>query len=114
MLVAAALPVIILVAAAGVYLGLRSGKPPSPPSREPAATATVSPPEPTTVTATSDPPVFTPDALPTAQPITTAIPKGAVTHAKGGRTPKGATTAPRPTSNAPGTPSSTPTYGVFE
>ena len=56
--------VIILVVAAGVYLGLRSGKPPSPPSREPAATATVSPPEPTTVTATSNPPVFAPDALP--------------------------------------------------
>ena len=114
--IVAALPVIILVAAAGVYLGLRSGK---PPARGPAVTATASPTSPsTTATATSEtietssPPVVTPDALPTAQP-TISVPamKAAPPYGKGGRTPKGAT-APRPTSSAPTAPTST--YGVFE
>ncbi len=114
--VVAALPVIILVAAAGVYLGLRSGKPPAPPARGPAVTATVSPTSPmTAATATSEtisPPVVTPDALPIAQPTTTApAMKAAPPHGKGGRTPKG-TTAPRPASSAPAAPTST--YGVFE
>ncbi|MBX3262119.1 MAG: serine/threonine protein kinase [Labilithrix sp.] len=125
-LVAAALPVIILVAAAGVYLGLRSGKPPAPvvePSSRAAAAASApattgegprkdgaEPGATIELTETDEPPTVTPDSLPKAQPIATGAPRPA--HGKGGRATKGAAT--KPTSNAPAQPSSTSNYGVFE
>ncbi|MBX3214731.1 MAG: serine/threonine protein kinase [Labilithrix sp.] len=117
-LVAAALPVIILVAAAGVYLGLRSGKHPAPivePSaRATAPAAAVSGTEPGAtieLNDTDEPPTVTPDSLPRAQPVPTPPPRP--TSGKGGRAPK-STPAAKATGNAPAQPSSTSNYGVFE
>ena len=109
-LVAAAVPVIVLVAAAGVYLGMRSGKPPAEapvataaPLTAPTATAAQHSPAP-------EPPTVTPDALPTAQPPPA---KGAPFHGKAppARAPRSTPTG-RATSAAP--PAPTSTYGVFE
>ncbi|MBX3209254.1 MAG: protein kinase [Labilithrix sp.] len=118
-LVVAALPVIVLVAAAGVYLGLRSGKPTTPvvgPRVEVTTAATDEPAtaEPKTtieLPEADETPTVTPDSLPRAQPVPTASPRAP--HGRGGRPPKGAAGA-KPTSNAPAQPSSTSNYGVFE
>jgi serine/threonine-protein kinase len=116
-LIAAAVPVIVLVAAAGVYLGMRSGKQPArePPAATNAnATAAAGKTTPTATAAptnTAEPPTVTPDSLPTAQPTPASKP---VVHGKpGGRPPPKGGTAP-PRSNAPATPTSTSNYGVFE
>lgn len=121
-LIAVALSVIVLVAAAGVYLGLRSGNPTArtPTAAPPIATAMTTAMTPVSpviaaTSVTSSLPVVTPDALPTAQPASTA-PTAKAAHPRGKkvRAPK-ATTTPRSTSSASAIPAApTSTYGVFE
>jgi eukaryotic-like serine/threonine-protein kinase len=126
-LVAAALPVIVLVAASGVYLGMRSGTAPVPPRPLPTATATTAAAAAATTTAaataamttaatvtTSEPPTVTPDALPKAQPTTPQASKALPPHVgKGARLPKGAASAKGPNGAAAAS-TSTSNYGVFE
>ncbi len=114
-LIAAAVPVIVLVAALGVYLGMRSGQPtvPAADTRSAAPGSTTEPTATTTTATTAEPPTVTPDALPMAQPLS---PKGGPNHVKGPviRGPKGAPVpAPRGSNGSPA-PSSTSNYGVFE
>ncbi len=121
-LIAAAVPLIVLVAATGVYLGMRSGKQAAPPVETP-ATATATAPRSTTTaegatpapTAT-EPPTVTPDALPTAQPPPPPTKGAPPVHVKGGGRPttKGSTAPRASNASAPAAPSSTSNYGVFE
>jgi len=122
-------PVVIVAAATGVYLGLARN-----PGRGGAAPTASAPADPaarapdlrsTTPTAPSvEPPTFTPDALPRASPTAPAAAAPAGRHPgaktpppvassaplKGGRRPPG---APTPGAS-PAPAASTPTYGIFE
>jgi serine/threonine-protein kinase len=116
-----AVPVMLLAAAGGVYLGMsRQAQPPAPPVATAEATA-----EPTngaststtTTTEISPPPTVTPDSLPKAPP--TAPPQAASgKHAKAPPPvkPPMKGPAPRPAAgaSAPISPSATPQYGIFE
>jgi serine/threonine-protein kinase len=124
-LIAAVTPVVVLVAAAGVYLGMRTGEPalaaPDPgtttaPSTAASVLATRPAPAP-------EPPTVTPDSLPKApevQPVAAPGPKLPATAKLSSRpSPKAsaapsASAAPQPTSKPAPPPSSTSTYGLFE
>ncbi len=113
-LVAAAVPLIVLVAATGVYLGMRSGDAPPPhvTTAPPATTTAV--PVVVTTPSTNEPPVFTPDSLPRAQPTTTAP---TTTPSVKGAPPKASASARAPTKGAGSAsppPTATSKYGVFE
>jgi serine/threonine protein kinase len=130
-LVAAALSVIVIVAATGVYLGMRSGKQSSSARTAASTTAsatTVATSAPTTTSSparTAEPPLMTPDALPKAQepqpaapPRTSPPPRGSVAgRDKPGTAPssrtKGVSSAKTPPNGSPPT-SPTSNYGVFE
>jgi serine/threonine-protein kinase len=126
--VALAAPVIILVTAAGVYLGMRSGArttaTPPPAASAPAARVLASAPTsaPTTAAApTSDLPTATPDTLPTAAKADKPLAKNAppspparVPLARPTSKVPPPTPSVRPRSGAPAAPSSTTSYGVFD
>jgi hypothetical protein len=112
-----AVPLVLVAAAAGVYLGMsRRAQPVAPPAVtvEPVTAGTASPP----ATATEEPPTVTPDSLPRAAPTTTTV-----ASASGGKhgkpppppKPTGKTTAARPPpGTAPPAASAAPGYGIFD
>ncbi len=111
-------PIVVLVAALSVYLGMRGGKTTPAPAASASVIATstaAKAPAGTTATATAlttnDPPTVTPDALPKA-PTAKAAPPPA--PGKPGVKPRGTTTT-RPSGTA-ATPASTASssYGIFE
>jgi serine/threonine-protein kinase len=126
------IPLVVGVAGAGGYLGLRSNvKPPVaevlPSSASTSATVTASAEPPSTATAAqpsativatpaTDLPPSTAESRPPAQP--TVPPKGHTPTKTPLRTPKTAaappTSAPRAPASPPPTPSATSTYGVFD
>jgi serine/threonine-protein kinase len=131
-LVVLAVPLVLLAAAGGVYLGLsRRARPPMPP-----AVVTVSPSDPGAAglnpvttgaaggtagaapTGTVEPPTITPDALPKAPSTAAASASGKhgkppVVPGKGGR-PAGSTRPGGTGNTAAPSPSSTTPYGIFE
>jgi eukaryotic-like serine/threonine-protein kinase len=132
LLIGLAVPLIIAVAAAGVYLGMRSNKggitsATNAPAHDPAS-ATSGPPS-GAPQASIDPPSVPPDPAPKASASTTTSaslsasvtaipPAGKPSHPRTlpGRLPKAPVSAPtsRPTTPPPATPSATSNYGVFE
>jgi serine/threonine-protein kinase len=109
-LLLAAMGLIVLVAATGVYLGLRSGRAPDAPAElSVTPTATSATPAKAPATATVDTPTVTPDALPMAEPVPTAPPKAAPPKA----TSRGATKPAGTTTSAPAS-TATSKYGVFD
>jgi len=115
-----AVPLVVLAAAGGVYLGMsRQAQPvgPAPPSVTVAPDPTTASPTANPATATAEPPTVTPDSLPRAPSATPPVASGKhgkpgvpAKPTKGSATgrPAGAGTAPAPS------PSSTTPYGIFE
>jgi len=117
-IVIAAIPIIILVAAAGVYLGMRSGKTTAP-TPVPTVSTTITDPTPSstppsTNATTAEPPVMTPDSLPKAAPSSSSPTAAKHPPTKiPGRPPPKPPTSPSSRPATP-TPSATSTYGVFD
>jgi eukaryotic-like serine/threonine-protein kinase len=126
---AMALPVVLLVAAGAVYLGMRTGKTvPTPPAPVTVASAPVAPPPSASETSTPPPPTTSITALPgAAEPDPKPSASSKTIHGKAGRTPKITPSTTRTHPDAPTAPTHTPTattaapqptttssYGVFE
>jgi serine/threonine-protein kinase len=121
--IALAIPLAVLAAASGVYLGLvatRQAPPPPVVTPDPpppsAATTTANAPAPTVIelgSPSADLPTLTPDSLPAALQTSSTTPSNGKPHKK---PPPARTGAPRGTSNSSpqATPSAKTPYGIFE
>jgi len=111
-----AVPLVLVAAAGGVYLGMSR-------RAQPVVVPAVVTSEPTPVTAAGpamleidDPPTVTPESLPKAPAAPTAAASTGGKHGKPPPPPKPGpkNTAAHPAPGAPATPSATPAYGIFD
>ena len=108
-----AVPLVLVAAAGGVYLGMsRRAQPVGPTTPDPVPTAASA-----TVPAAENPPTVTPDSLPPAAPTAASAAARNGKHAKPAPPPKAGIKAsasrPPPGAAAPST-STSPGYGIFE
>jgi len=110
-----AVPLVLVAAAAGVYVGMSRRAPPvAPATPDPVAATAASP----TVPVAESPPTVTPDSLPTAAPTpASAAAATSLKHAKPTSPAragiKASASRPPPAAAAPST-STSPGYGIFE